>query len=151
MPRFVLPWMLLATILITACQPNTNSTPPQPAAASPSEFKAEPGQTTPIHFAHLQMNFKPVTSGDTVVAVYPFKNMSKETVKITQAATSCQCMQTSFPTGNIQPGQQGEVKVNFLTEGQQGRHEKIIAVVLENYQETITLRLNGQINPKSQP
>ena len=166
--KFFLPLFVFATVVLVGC--NGGSTPAPPAngqpqngnaavadpgsnpavnpAVNPGEanFKAMPGQSTPIHFSHLEMNFNPVVSGDTVKAIYPFKNMSQETVKITQAVTSCDCMQTKFPRGNVQPGQYGEIEVHFLTAGQKGRHEKIIAVVLENYEESITLRLNGQIN-----
>lgn len=141
-------FLLLTLLAVTSCGGDPKPGPQPPTTKAFDDFQVEPGQTTPIHFTHLNMNFKPVTSGDTVVAVYPFKNMSKETVKIQQVATSCQCMQASFTQSNIQPGQIGEVKVNFLTEGQKGRHEKIIAVVLENYDETITLRLNGEIQEK---
>ena len=92
------------------------------------------------------MEFKPVVSGDTVKAVYPFKNTSNSSQVIQQVVVSCPCMLTDFPKGNIQPGQIGEITVRFATAGQSGRHEKIIAVVLEGNQEPISLRLNGQIN-----
>lgn len=114
--------------------------PPKPAGVIP-----EPGQQTDIQFAHLNMTFNPVVSGDTVHATYPFKNMSMKTVRIAQAATSCDCLQTEFPEGNIQPGQEGEIKAHFYTEGQWGTHEKIIAVQLEGELDAMTLRLNGQV------
>jgi hypothetical protein len=141
-------------LLLGACQSSTNtpagttSGGPQGGAPASGDLKVIPGQATDLHFAHFEMNFKPVTSGDTVKAVYPFKNASDHTVKISQAAVSCACMQPSYPQGNIQPGQVGEVKVNFVTEGQKGRHEKIISIVLEGNPEPITLRLNGEIVPK---
>ncbi|HHG84572.1 MAG TPA: DUF1573 domain-containing protein [Bacteroidetes bacterium] len=116
---------------------------PAPKAA-PKGFQASPGQQTVIHFSHLGMEFGPVISGDTVHAVYPFKNMSLGTVVITEVATSCECLKTEFPHGNIQPGEIGEIKAHFHTEGQWGRHEKIISVVVEG-QDPIPLRLNGEI------
>jgi hypothetical protein len=108
----------------------------------------EPGQGTPIQFSHLTMNFGPVPSGDTVHAVYPFKNTTNTAVTITGALTSCPCMMTDFPKGAIQPGEVNEIKVNFATAGQSGRHEKIIAVTLQGSNEPISLHLNGQIDPK---
>jgi hypothetical protein len=142
-------------LLLGACQGSTGTpsggTAPGGSTngtAASGDLKVIPGQATDLHFAHFEMNFKPVTSGDTVKAVYPFKNASDHTVKIAQAAVSCACMQPSYPQGNIQPGQVGEVKVNFVTEGQKGRHEKIISIVLEGNPEPITLRLNGEILPK---
>jgi hypothetical protein len=119
---------------------NKETTPPKPKG-----FVPEPGQGTAIQFAHLTMLFGPVMTGDTVNAVYPFKNMSQSTVRIAQAATSCDCLKTEFPQGNIQPGQEGEIIAHFYTKGQWGTHEKIIAVQLEGEQDAITLRLNGQV------
>ncbi len=114
---------------------------------SPDNFKLEPGQGTPIQFSYLTMAFPTVTSGDTVKAIYPFKNTTNLPVTITGAITSCPCMMTDYPKVNILPGEIGEIKVNFATAGQMGRHEKIIAVTLQGSNEPITLHLNGQINP----
>ncbi len=111
-------------------------------------FTAEPGQGTAIHFAHLTMQFGPVTSGDTVHASYPFKNATNTAVTVTGALTSCPCMKTEFPKGPIQPGEIAEIKVNFETANQMGTHEKIIAVTLQGNNEPITLHLNGKIEPK---
>ncbi|MEM0997416.1 MAG: DUF1573 domain-containing protein [Bacteroidota bacterium] len=122
----------------------SNPTPPPPQP-QPKGFVPVPGQSTAIHFAHFAATFGPVPSGDTVVAVYPFKNMSERTVRIAQAATSCECLATEYPEGNIQPGQEGEVRASFYTDGQWGTHEKIIAVQLEGETDAITLRLNGRV------
>jgi outer membrane biosynthesis protein TonB len=150
--------LLLALLLLGACTESTKTPPGTPAPgngaatsqAASGDLQVIPGQSTDLHFAHFEMNFKPVTSGDTVKAIYPFKNASDHTVRISQAAVSCNCMQPSYPQGNIQPGQVGEVKVNFVTEGQKGRHEKIISIILEGNPEPITLRLNGEILPKAE-
>jgi hypothetical protein len=144
-------------LLLGACQESTKTPPAGTTQGNEAnggtasgDLKVIPGQDTDLHFAHFEMNFKPVTSGDTVKAVYPFKNASDHTVRIEQAVVSCACMQPSYPQGNIQPGQVGEIKVNFVTEGQKGRHEKIISIVLAGNPEPITLRLNGEILPKAQ-
>ncbi len=136
-----LPMLLVLTL--TAC--NSKGKEKDRAAQN---FKAEPGQSTPIHFAHLTMEFPTVTSGDTVKAVYPFKNVTNLPVMVTGALTSCPCMMTEFPKTNVLPGDVAEIKVNFATANQMGRHEKIIAVTLQGTNEPITLHLNGQINPK---
>lgn len=144
---------LCALLALTACddkgKSGTNgnsSSNGSGTSTSPDDFKVEPGQGTPIQFSHLKMEFKPVVSGDTVKAVYPFKNMTNTPVAISQAITSCPCMMTDFTKGNIQPGQLGEVRVNFATAGQFGDHYKIISVMLQGSNEPITLQLNGHID-----
>jgi hypothetical protein len=143
----VLPILLL---LFTACndkgKTGKGGEAPLSNGVTSDNFVVDPGQGTPIQFSHLTMQFGPVTSGDTVRAAYPFKNMTNTAVTITGAITSCPCMMTDFPKTPIQPGALGEIKVNFATAGQMGRHEKIIAVTLQGTNEPITLHLNGQID-----
>jgi hypothetical protein len=142
-----------AALLFTSCggdNKGKNGKNGTSTGVTAENFKAEPGQGTPIHFAHLKMDFKPVTSGDTVKAVYPFKNMTNLPVAISSVQTSCPCMMTDFTKGNIQPGEVGEVRVNFATAGQFGDHYKLISVILQGSNEPITLQLNGKINQAPQ-
>ena len=138
--------LILMAIGLLSCTDGGKTTKGNTGNNSPKDIELIPGQGTDIQFSHLVMEFKPVVSGDTVKAVYPFKNTSNSSQVIQQVLVSCPCMLTDFPKGNIQPGQIGEITVRFATAGQSGRHEKIIAVVLEGNQEPISLRLNGQIN-----
>jgi Protein of unknown function (DUF1573) len=140
----LLMWPLALLLAFTAC---TGKVKPGKDDL-PKDIKIEPGQGTPIQFSYLTMQFGPVTSGDTVHANYPFKNMTNTAVTVTRAITSCPCMMTDFPKGPVQPGEVGEIKVNFATAGQMGRHEKIISVMIQGSNEPITLHLNGQIDPK---
>lgn len=154
MKRFSLSLCLLglcAMMALSSCEDkgktgNNGSNSGNTSAPAPDDFKVEPGQGTPIQFSHLKMEFKPVVSGDTVKAVYPFKNMTNTPVAISQAITSCPCMMTDYTKGNILPGQVGEVRVNFATAGQFGDHYKIISVMLQGSNEPITLQLNGHID-----
>jgi hypothetical protein len=153
--------LLLATVVsLTACNGNTKKTGPaggNPPAANgggtttaPTDIKLIPGQNTPLQFSHFDMNFGPVPSGDTVRASYPFKNVTNTPIKISQVAVSCACMMTDYPKGLIQPGEIGAININFATAGQFGRHEKIIAVVIEGSNEPISLHLNGEIEKAPQ-
>ena len=143
-------WSLLLLLLLTACNGKTgkgNTGAPASNLPSAENFVVDPGQGTPIQFSNLTMQFRPIYSGDTVKADYPFKNMTNTPVTITGAITSCPCMMTDFPKKPVQPGEVGAIKVRFATAGQMGRHEKIIAVTLQGSNEPITLHLNGQIDP----
>jgi hypothetical protein len=138
-----LPLLLCLLMVVAACGDSKKSLG---GSGAGQDIKLEPGQGTAIQFSHLTMKFGPVMSGDTVKAVYPFKNVSNTTQVIQDVIVSCPCMMPSYPKTNIQPGQVGEIKVNFATHGQFGTHEKIIAVLLEGNPEPISLHLNGQIN-----
>lgn len=138
--------LLLMTIGLFSCGESGKTIDKPTGGNAPKDIKLIPGQGTDLQFSHLTMEFKPVISGDTIKAVYPFKNTTQTSQVIKEVVVSCPCMHTDYPKGNIQPGQIGEITVKFATAGQSGRHEKIIAVVLEGNQDPISLRLNGQIN-----
>lgn len=129
-------------------KPDNNHSPKNNNTAA-DDFQVMPGQSTTLQFAYFDMGFQPVKVGETIRAVYPFKNMSRQSTSILQVAKSCPCITIEYPQGNIQPGQKGEISVTFETTGQPAaRHEKIFSVVLEdNPSDPITLRLTGDILP----
>jgi hypothetical protein len=139
---------ILLAFSFSACEEKGKATAEAQQAAD--NFKAEPGQGTPIHFAHLKTDFKTVTAGEVVKAKYPFKNMTNLPVAIADIRTSCPCITGEFPKGNIQPGQVGDILVTFDTKGQFGDHYKLISVILQGSNEPITLELNGRIMQAAQ-
>ena len=139
---------ILLAFSFSACEEKGKATAEAQQAAD--NFKAEPGQGTPIHFAHLKTDFKTVTAGEVVKAKYPFKNMTNLPVAIADIRTSCPCITGEFPKGNILPGQVGDIVVTFDTKGQFGDHYKLISVILQGSNEPITLELNGRIMQAAQ-
>lgn len=134
---------ILLAFSLTACDEKGKTDKAAQQAAD--NFKAEPGQGTPLHFSHLKMDFKTVTAGEVVQAEYPFKNMTNLPVAIADVKTSCPCITADFTKGNIQPGQLGKVNVRFDTKDQFGDHYKLISVILQGSNEPLTLELNGRI------
>lgn len=119
------------------------------------DIELMPGQTGPIQFSHIRMEFSPVPAGDTVVASYPFKNTSERTVTIDNVITSCYCLTTEFPKHKLIPGEIGEIKVYFATKDQASEvpttHEKMFPVQIDGQLEPIeTLRLMGQVLPNKE-
>ncbi len=117
-----------------------------------------PGQTGDLHFSHLDMAFADVVAGDTVYAVYPFQNMSNHSVKIDEVKVSCYCLSAEYPTHNLAPGEVGEIKVMFRTEGQAravpATHEKMFPVLINGDMMPMeTLKLHGRVlpDPDAQP
>lgn len=124
------------------------STPPTPT----DQFVPAPGQTGVIQFSHFEMQFGPVTAGEKVTAVYPFINASQQTVTIEKVGLSCHCLSAEFPTERMVPGEVGEIRVTFDTEGQakevQATHEKLFPVFIKGEQLPIeTLKLRGVVQP----
>ena len=155
MRTYILPICMFAMLLFSACESGGGESGGGGDANGGGEpdIVLMPGQTGDIQFSHLRMEFSPVTAGDTVIATYPFKNTSQRTVTIDNVITSCHCLTSEFPKHKLIPGEIGEIKVYFATEGQAKEvpttHEKMFPVQIDGQLEPIeTLRLVGKVLPK---
>ena len=153
----------LLMLAFTACD-NSSSTGGEGGGTVVDDGKPKakialiPGQDTDLQFSHIDMQFTDVVAGDTVYAIYPFQNMSNHTVKIDEVKVSCYCLSAEYPTGNIAPGEVGEIKVEFRTAGQArdvpATHEKMFPVLINGDMMPMeTLKLRGKVlpNPEAQP
>ncbi len=149
----------LVMLGFTTCDnPSTTAEKGSETVAEEGKLKAKidliPGQSGDLHFSHLEMDFADVVAGDTVYAVYPFQNMSNHSVKIDEVKVSCYCLFAEYPTHNLAPGEVGEIKITFRTEGQArsvpATHEKMFPVLINgDLRPMETLKLRGKVLPNS--
>lgn len=145
------------TSFFFSCEPSEGGGEGGGAKPTPTDqFVPLAGQTGDIQFAYFDMEFGPVIDGDTVRAVYPFKNTSQKTVSIERVAVSCPCISAEYPTKNLAPGEVSDIRITFHTEGQaktvRSTHEKLFPVFLKGEQFPLeeSLKLHGVVMPKSQ-
>lgn len=160
MRLYTAPLFLFVLLLLSGCESGSSGGSGEnggggEAGGDQQDIVLMPGQSGPIEFSHIRMEFNPVTAGDTVIASYPFKNTSQRTVTIDNVITSCHCLTAEFPKQKLIPGEIGEIKVYFATEGQAREvpttHEKMFPVQVDGQLEPLeTLRLVGQVLPKTQ-
>ena len=156
-------WVLFIGLVLGSCTSDQGATDGAQGAGSSQGvgkggteqgLKVVPGQTGALHFAHMQMEFKDVVDGETVTAIFPFKNASNQMATIDNVQKSCYCLSVDWPKGQLVPGEEGEITVTFLTEGQAASgvpatHEKMFPVFVNGDQYPMeTLRLRGRVLPK---
>ncbi len=81
-----------------------------------------------IVFTERVHDFGSVKEGEVLSYVFIFKNEGNAALKITKVKTSCGCTAALLSTQEVQPGEKGELKVNFATRGYEGRVSKYIFV-----------------------
>lgn len=94
--------------------------------------KVQPTPTAPIAWEFKSHDFGTVNMGPTADVTFKFKNNSNAPVVITNAAPSCGCTTPTWTKTPIMPGETGEVKASYGTEGRPGYFQKSVKVTLDN-------------------
>ena len=89
-----------------------------------------------IKFDKLTHNFGTFSEKDPVVTcVFTFTNVGDAPLVINQAVASCGCTVPEYTKTPIQPGEKGEIKVNYNGTGKFPGH----------FKKSITVRTNGKV------
>ncbi len=90
-------------------------------------------------------NFKTVSSGDTVKAVFTVKNTMDKAVIIEDISSECDCIAPEKKTFTIGPGLNDELSVLFLTAGQTGPQEREVLVRTNAASRFYKLKIKGEV------
>jgi hypothetical protein len=81
-----------------------------------------------IEFEETRHDFGEVNQGERVVHHFIFRNEGDSTLTIEKVASSCGCAAALATTDEVQPGEQGEIKVTFNSSGYVGKVSKWVYV-----------------------
>lgn len=95
-------------------------------------------------------DFGNVKMGPPADVVFKFTNNSKAPVVITGARPSCGCTTPSWTKTPIMPGETGEVKASYGTEGRPGYFQKSVKVTFDNGDVT-DLTISGTVTTEPTP
>ena len=111
-----------------------------------SMAQKESKQTEPaIKWELKAHDFGNLEMGPPADVIFKFTNTSKAPVVITGARPSCGCTTPSWTKTPIMPGEVGEVKASYGTDGRPGYFQKTIKVTFDNGDET-DLAISGTVN-----
>lgn len=101
-----------------------------------------------IEFAEPIFDFGQVKEGEVVEQVYAYTNTGTAPVILSQVSASCGCTTPSYTQTPVLPGQSGEIKVSFDSNGQVGKQQKIVTIVSNADNKVATIQLRGEVLPK---
>ena len=101
------------------------------------------GSGDPLNFKATQLDMGEIMKGKPVTVEFEYRNDSKATVIISNAATSCGCTVASFDNHPILPGKSGKISVSYNA-AVAGVFNKSVTVTFDNSQQKI-LTIKGKV------
>ncbi|TCC89031.1 DUF1573 domain-containing protein [Pedobacter hiemivivus] len=148
--------LALAVISFASCQ---NAAKTNEATGTGIESAAVTGATTDtvvpegeaavMDFEKGNYDFGKITQGEKVSYSYKFKNSGKSPLIILNATATCGCTVPVVPKDPIKPGEEGEIKVVFDSNGKSGMQDKVITVTSNAQPHIASLHLTGEVKEQS--
>ncbi len=96
-----------------------------------------------ITFDEMVYDFGEAIEGQVVEHTFTFKNTGENDLIIFDAKGSCGCTVPDYPKTPIKPGNSGEIKVKFDTNGKKERQEKTVTITANTQPNITTLTIKG--------
>ena len=113
-------------------------------------IEQENGEDVFVHHSGINSSgFKSLNEGDKVTTEFILKNTGEADLVIVSAVGSCGCTVPEPPKDPIKPGQTGEIKFGFDSNGRVGVQRKSITVTSNAEKVTETIYLKGTVTAKS--
>ena len=103
-----------------------------------------------ITFDKISHDFGNVNEGEIAKTIFTFTNTGENDLYIVDAVGSCGCTVPKYPKNiPIKPGENGEIEVNFDTNGRPNLQQKMIKVSANTPDGGQLLRIQAFVEPKN--
>ncbi|MBP8792751.1 MAG: DUF1573 domain-containing protein [Lutibacter sp.] len=102
-----------------------------------------------LEFDTMEYDFGTIVEGEVVDGVFNVANNGKVDLVITGVQPSCGCTTPDWTKEPIKPGDKGEIRFSFNSNGRVGVQNKSITVTSNAEKVTETIRLKGTVIAKS--
>jgi hypothetical protein len=114
-----------------------------------SSSQAQPSYAE-ITFDKIFHDFGNVNEGEIAKTIFSFTNTGENDLYIVDAVGSCGCTVPKYPKNiPIKPGENGEIEVNFDTNGRPSLQQKMIKVSANTPNGGQLLRIQAFVEPKN--
>jgi hypothetical protein len=100
---------------------------------------------TEITFDNINYDFGDIIEKQKVEHVFSFKNTGKVDLLINNCEAACGCTVPSWPKQPIKPGETGEIKVVFDSDGRSGVNNKMVTVYANIPDNKIVLNFRANV------
>ncbi len=102
-----------------------------------------------IKFAQTNHDFGDISEGTLAKHTFKFTNTGKVPLIIKDARGSCGCTVPDWPRNPISPGSEGEIKVQFNSQGRSGMQTKTVTLTTNTKEGSQTLQIKAKVNSTS--
>lgn len=106
------------------------------------------GDVTSIQWIDSVKNVGAVDEGQVVDIAFRFKNTGTKPLVIQDVKASCGCTVPAPPKEPIAPGQEGEIKASFNSQGRPGMNNKTLTVYANTGSAEHRLSFSVEVKPK---
>ena len=96
-------------------------------------------------FSETEHDFGEVDAGAVIKHTFRFINEGTVPLIINQARSTCGCTVPSWPKEPIEPGEEGEIKVEFNTAGKKEVQKKPVTIFANTYPSETKVFVNGYV------
>lgn len=100
---------------------------------------------TAIFLLEDKFDFGKVKEGEKVRHAFTFKNVGEHPLMISDAIASCGCTVPSFSKEPVLPGKDGEIMVEFNTQGRKGKNHKSVIIVSNADREKVSVSFDAEV------
>ncbi|MBC7922122.1 MAG: DUF1573 domain-containing protein [Ferruginibacter sp.] len=143
---------------LLACNPENREqadATTQPGATAAVATSNPAAETTPaaetdaplMTFTETVHDFGNIKEGDVVKHTFKFTNTGKSPLIIQNASAPCGCTTPSWTKEPVAPGGNGEVTVQFNSQGKVGQQNKVVTIVANTQPDITTVTMKGNVDP----
>jgi len=126
-------------LLFSACQNNKEASSGKVVSVADAPV---------IKFEEELYDFGVIAEGTSVKYEFKFKNTGKTPLIISNATATCGCTVPEYPTTPIKPGDSGEIKIVFNSQGKVGLQDKVVSITSNANPYLATLHVVGEVKAK---
>ena len=124
-----------------------------PGAAGSDPLESfQPQDETPVpeelKFGGHSYRLGVLQPGEVKAARFPFSNETDHAVTIKEIVTGCECLKVKTEKMQYQPGESGELVIEFDSTGYEYRYAQSVVVTTAPGKSTSYLRISGQVVPR---
>ena len=144
---FRLAALVMISAAVTACSPKDPKgvNPAMVDNDATASGHAPSGEKPKMKFDKEVHDFGKITQGDRVTCVFKFTNVGGNDLIISSANGSCGCTVPDYPKQAIRPGEDGDINVQFNSEGKSGIVSKTVTLVTNCEPNTTVLTIKAEI------
>ena len=98
-----------------------------------------------LKFDTVLQSFGTITQGEEAEMMFSFTNAGDAPLIISSARGSCGCTVPEWPKDPVSPGQSGNIKVVFSSEGKKGTQHKKVYIVANTDPSTNVVAIKGEV------
>ncbi|HLG04093.1 MAG TPA: DUF1573 domain-containing protein [Bacteroidia bacterium] len=113
--------------------------------SSTASGNAPSGREPEMKFEREMHDFGKISQGERVATTFRFRNTGGMPLQINDAVGSCGCTVPKFPKELIPPGGEGEISVEFNSEGKSGGQQKDVRITTNCKEATKVITIKADV------